>query len=126
MLPTSLEVFGIAGSAPTAVIVELSKNPVLTSGAFDQTAGSDVSMVDLYVSAIDATGGTVLLTTLVSPVAGGVTVKGIDLTDVFAFSGEVVTRRATIGASSDIFTVQVRAIVGSADLSATLNWKEIL
>ena len=128
MIPTTLEIFGIAGTAPTAVVIEINRDAVLTSASFDQTVGVSNSMVALDTSAINSSAGITLLSALIAPTASGVTVKGIDLGDLFEFPGEVVTRNATIGSAANTtsYTVHARAIVGSADLSAALNWKEIL
>jgi len=128
IVPTTLEVFGVATTAPTAVVIEISRNATLTGSTYDQTPGSGISIIHIDTSATNAAAGDILFTSLIGPDAGGVSINKIDLSDIFEFPGELVTRNATIGSAANTtsYTIQARAIAGSADLSAALNWKEIL
>ena len=122
-IPESVHVLTTAASAPTVLAIEIVENAALDGATF--ATGVTNSMLEIDIAATNSSAGNVMYSTLLNPV-GGFATKELDLTPLFRLAGELIHRRATIGASTDIYTVQIRRITGSADATAAINWIEIL
>jgi len=125
IFPERFDVFSdIATGDDVAVVVEVSRNPVLVSASFDQTVSTDsVVAIDISAISVSAVTGEIIA-------AGFVDANGpaqIDVNDVFHFDGEHLIRKADITATPDHYTIHARTIptTGSADVLVMVKWREI-
>lgn len=111
------EVNAFTSTAP--IIIELIKNGSLTGSTWAGDFGAE-SCMESDISASAITGGVVLCSHIVKDI------KDIDLTKIFNKSGELISRKAIISDTPDIYTFTAKLLsAGTTDVRISVSWKEI-
>lgn len=114
-LPCEVDVI----TTTTPIIVELVKNATLTGATWAGDAGTE-SCMEMDMAASAATGGLVMCSHIVKDI------KTLDLSKMFNNDAEIISRKAVITDTPDIYTFRAKTVSNATTTSVRLsvNWRE--